>query len=136
MRTVVLDVTVLAGYLLGVEGRGKDLSVLMKNGIGFIAPDLWRPELANTLWKYVQQKNITLDQAVELLQQSGALVSDTVGCESLWQGALHLAAQSNHPVNDCLYVALAISRSTQVITYDRRLQSAFSNITIHPDLVK
>ncbi len=136
MRTVVLDVTVLAGYLLGVAGRGKDLSVLMKNGIGFIAPDLWRPELANTLWKYVQQKDITIDQAVELLQQSSALVYDTVGSESLWQGALQLAAQSNHPVYDCLYVALAISRSTQVITYDKRLQRAFSQISIHPDLVK
>lgn len=132
----MLDVTVLAGYLLGVAGRGIDLSVLMKNGIGFIAPDLWRPELANTLWKYVQQNDITLDQAVELLQQSSALVSDTVGSESLWQGALQLAAQCNHPVYDCLYVALAISRSTQVITYDKRLQRAFSQITIHPDLVK
>ncbi len=136
MKNIVLDVSVLAGYLLGASGRGENLSVLMRNGVEFIAPDIWRPELANTLWKYVQQKAITLDQGVELLQQSNALVSDTVSSASLWQGALQIAVQSNHPVYDCLYVALAMIRSTIIVTYDKRLLSTFSQITTHPDLVK
>ena len=44
--------------------------------------------------------------------------------EPLLDSALDLAIQLNHPIYDCLYLALALRHDTDVITADRRFVSA------------
>lgn len=132
MAVIILDVSVLAGYLLGVDPAREELPGFFRGSHDFIAPDIWRPELANTFWKYVQKQAIKLDEAVALFQSAETLISHTVSSRGLWQSALLLASQNNHPVYDCLYIALALEKSTQVITYDQRLWARFSDLAVGP----
>ncbi|MCH8838044.1 MAG: type II toxin-antitoxin system VapC family toxin [Candidatus Marinimicrobia bacterium] len=125
MAVLVLDVNVIAGYLLGAGADREELSAFLLGPFDFIAPDIWRPELGNTLWKYIQKREITLDEAVALFQRAEPLVSDTISSRGLWQLALLLAAQNNHPVYDCLFIALAVLEDTMLVSYDRRLARKF-----------
>ena len=132
MAVLVLDVNVIAGYLLGSGADREELSTLFQGSFEFIAPDIWRPELGNTFWKYIQKREITLDQAVALFQRAEPLISDTISSRELWQLALLLAARNNHPVYDCLFVALAVLEDTRLVSYDRRLAKMFGERVVLP----
>ncbi len=132
MAIMVLNASVMASYVLGIKSTEAELSALLRGPFEFIAPDIWRPELANTFWKYIQKQEITLEEAEELLRRAETLLSYTVSSQELWSLALVLASQENHPVYDCFYLALAMEKKTKVITYDRMLWSKFGDLANAP----
>lgn len=132
---MVLDASVMASYVLGIKSTEAELSALMRGPFEFIAPDIWRPELANTFWKYIQKQEITLEEAGELFRRVETLLSDTVSSQELWSSALSLATRENHSVYDCFYLALAIEEKTKVITYDQTLWFKFGELAVSPEEV-
>ena len=64
-------------------------------------------EVANALWK---------------LQRSGSLVDQFEPYRELQVEALALACHLDHPVYDCLYLALARREAARNLTADQRLQ--------------
>ena len=64
-------------------------------------------EVANALWK---------------LQRSGSLVDQFEPDRELQVEALALACHLDHPVYDCLYLALARREAARNLTADQRLQ--------------
>jgi predicted nucleic acid-binding protein len=44
--------------------------------------------------------------------------------------ALALAVEANHPVYDCVYLALALQRHTHVVTDDRRFAAAAARLEL------
>ena len=64
-------------------------------------------EVANALWK---------------LQRSGSLVDQFEPDRELQVEALALACHLDHPVYDCLYLALARREAARILTADQRLQ--------------
>jgi len=135
MAIMVLDASVMASYVLGIKSTEAELSALMRGPFEFIAPDIWRPELANTFWKYIQKQEITLEEAGELFRRVETLLSDTVSSQELWSSALSLATRENHSVYDCFYLALAIEEKTKVITYDQTLWFKFGELAVSPEEV-
>ena len=88
------------------------------------APDLLAVECANILWKKARIGDIGARQARERLDALlEAPVALTPSRDLLGQ-ALGLALELEHPVYDCLYLALALARGVPLVTADERLARA------------
>ena len=91
-----------------------------------IAPALWLAEAANALWRHARIGEIGVDEAAanfsELLQAPVA----SLPIEPYIEQALKLASEIDHPIYDCMYLALALHHRTHVVTADRRFAAAAS----------
>lgn len=86
-----------------------------------VAPDLLLVEVANTLWKKTVAREITTaeaDVAFELIHDSGI---DWRPTTPLLSRAREMAGRLDHPVHDCVYLALAEREQGTFVTADRRL---------------
>jgi predicted nucleic acid-binding protein len=87
-----------------------------------LAPALMLTEVANVLWKL--QRAVALPAAAdpqELLRTATELVDHLEPDRHLQAEALALAIRLNHPVYDCLYLALARREAAQLLSCDQRL---------------
>jgi predicted nucleic acid-binding protein len=86
-----------------------------------IAPDFMLVEAANALYRKVFVGDLSQEQARAGLE----FIRDKVDLRALnidlLDRAIALANEMNHPVYDCLYLALAEHTSALVVTYDREL---------------
>ena len=100
-----------------------------------IAPGFLLVETANVLYKQSRAGRIDADrcgESVEVLRESMAeLVSDL----ELLPQAINLAIANNHPVYDCLYLALAMDRRVPLVTADRGLARRAEALGITADLI-
>lgn len=85
------------------------------------APALLRVECGSALWRRSRQGEFSRADAREMLAiivQAPVLLAPD---ESLASAALELSFQLDHPIYDCLYVALARYLNLPLITADARL---------------
>jgi predicted nucleic acid-binding protein len=121
--TRVVDASVAVKWFLD-EPLREPARTLVASGEELLAPDLLIVEVANVLWKRSRRGEIEPGQALRGLK---TLVT---GIPVLFRGtglvgeAFALAARLDHPVYDCLYLALAVQEDTRVVTADRRLAEA------------
>jgi predicted nucleic acid-binding protein len=111
----------LTGAALGLFGRGYRMT----------APDFLLVECGNVLWKKVRRGELSQpygDRAMRLLR---SLAVDLVPTITLSDDAFALAHEIDHPVYDCLYLALALSRRIKLVSADRRFVDA---VRRHPGL--
>lgn len=87
-----------------------------------LAPELMLTEVANTLWKLQRAAQFADLDPQQLLADAADLVDRVEPDRHLQSEALALACHHNHPVYDCLYLALARREAASLITADRRLQ--------------
>lgn len=89
-----------------------------------IAPDLLLIECANALWAKARRGELA---PLEVEERTAALASSPIELVSqadLLADALRLALHLEHPVYDCLYLALAKRRGISVVTADRHFWRA------------
>lgn len=123
---------VFAYALLGVpEFREESLAVLDASP-DILVPDSFRAELVNVVWLWVRQKALPLQVGIEVLLDADALVTQVVPSAALWERALALAVKADHPAYDTLFVALAESADTKLVTYDSKLQTSFPDRVLSP----
>lgn len=89
-------------------------------GVPLAAPDFLVVELANSLWKKVQQGQASPEQALAGLVEVRSLI-DLVPVSGLELRALEIGLALNHPVYDCFYLALAETLETRIVTADTRM---------------
>ena len=77
-----------------------------------------------------------LDIARAALSCWSISLRDVVPNEQLLPEAIRLALANQHPVYDCLYLALAIERREPLATADRRLAAVAATIGIEAVLVE
>jgi predicted nucleic acid-binding protein len=94
--------------------------------IDFIVPDIFWAEVGNVLWKGVRQGRWSGDFAEEAALDIRDRNFATISCATLLPDALKIALYHDRSVYDCLYVALAIQRKTELITADERLANALA----------
>jgi predicted nucleic acid-binding protein len=85
-----------------------------------LAPDVLLIEVANALWKKTAGKEISpveADRAFALVNESGIDLRPTA---PLLPRALQVARRLNHPVYDCVYLALAEREHATFVTADHR----------------
>jgi predicted nucleic acid-binding protein len=88
------------------------------------APDLLHVECANILWKKARIGDLTRRDAAGCLDVLLHAPVTLTGSRELLDLALDLSLEWQHPVYDCVYVALAIRRGVPLVTADRRLAGA------------
>ena len=115
--TIVIDASVAVKWVLPENGSEAASSLLSEE---LIAPTFWLLEAASVLWRRQRRGEMSVDQAgARLLGLINAPVAP-VPIEPHIERSLKLAAELDHPVYDCLYLAIAIKHDTHVVTADRR----------------
>jgi predicted nucleic acid-binding protein len=119
--TIVIDASVALKWVLDEPGAVAADALLSED---LIAPGLWLVEAANALWRRVRRHEITADQAKSSLTELHNAPVATVASDIDLDAALRLAIALDHPVYDCLYLAMAVREGAHMITADRRLHAA------------
>ncbi len=129
IETIVVDASAALKWI-----APEDDSVIALRLIGrghLLAPDLLTIEAANALWVRVQRRDLTAVEARTALADLLTVPVEYAADRALAPAALSLAADLGHPVYDCVYLALALSRAGVVVTADRRFTAAVQQ---HPYL--
>ena len=118
MTPRVIDASVAIKWVIDEAGSARAASLL--TGSRLVAPDLLLVECANVLWKKVRRAELSAEEAlvaIRLLQQADV---ELVPTRHLADQAVRLALELDHPVPDCLYLALALANDWILITADDR----------------
>lgn len=121
--TCVVDASVAVKWFVEEPGSPA-ASALLARGDVLVAPELILVETSNTAWKKVKRKEMTPEQGEAMVRAVPLYFDRLVQCGVLIARAYALANRLNHPVYDCLYLALAELESVNLITDDARLLKA------------
>lgn len=109
MTPLVVDASVVIKWLLPELHSGAARRVLSKDN-ELLAPDLLWAEVGNVLWKRCRARQITADDARDLLLDFKRFPVSITPSALLISAALDIATRLNRTVYDSLYLALAMSR--------------------------
>jgi predicted nucleic acid-binding protein len=118
--SVVIDASVALKWVLDEPGREAADALLEEE---LIAPALWLLEAANALCRRARRGEISGEEAKARLTELHNAPVTTTGIEYDLVGAVDLANLLDHPVYDCLYLAMAIRENTFVVTADSRFHA-------------
>ena len=117
---IVVDSTVLIDFLIGEERFQSSAKSLMDIDPYWVLPSLWSYELGNTLWKMISFKKLSPEIAALLIEQSQALVYESVeSIDSL--AVLKMAIDRSLTFYDASFVWLAKSRGLSLYTRDQEI---------------
>lgn len=125
MKGCVVDASVALKWVLDEAGSVAASELL--DGRELFAPPLLAIEVANALWVVARRGQITgaeAEDALDLILR--APFQPLPSGLRLPIRALELARLLDHPVYDCVYLALAVALERPVITADRRFAAAAS----------
>ncbi|RMH32110.1 MAG: PIN domain-containing protein [Nitrospirae bacterium] len=117
---VVVDASVAVKWFVE-EPRSRHAERLLQQATTLLAPDLLVAEVLNTAWKKYRSQDITADHAKTIVLALPAMIDLLIPSLELAESALKLALHHNHPVYDCLYVALAQRDDLPLVTDDAKL---------------
>jgi predicted nucleic acid-binding protein len=84
-------------------------------------PDLFYPECANILWKYVRRYDYPAEEARSAIQTLGGLSLQPISSSLFLSDALNLALAREVSAYDACYVALADNLGIPLVTADNKL---------------
>jgi predicted nucleic acid-binding protein len=123
MTRLVVDSSVVIKWSVP-EIHSADALRFLDPDLGRDAPELLLAEVGNILWKKVGRGELTRDEAERI---AGDVVVADVAVHPmgpLLGAALRIALETGRSAYDSMYLALAESLSTRVVTADRRLYNA------------
>lgn len=118
MKPAVFDASVAVKALLAVPGH--DAALIAIGRYAMVAPAFIVTEVANVIWKYFRRGDIDLATSLDVVRNFSGypdLRPDT----GLHVEAMSLATRFEHPVYDCLYLALARDKCLPLISADKRM---------------
>lgn len=118
--SLVVDASVALKWYV-VEPHRADALALLRPPPTLIAPDLVVAEVGNALWRRCLQGDVPSQQVNAVAALLPKAFARLVPLDELAPRAVEMAIQLRHPINDCLYLALAEREGTVVVTADRRL---------------
>jgi predicted nucleic acid-binding protein len=98
---------------------------LIRTEAELIAPSIIWIELANAVWKNARLGNVDSGIWDDVAAKIPGLMTIHSAEGPLLQAAVKLAVAHEHPVYDCVYVALAVKTGARVVTVDKRFLNAF-----------
>jgi predicted nucleic acid-binding protein len=123
MKRVVVDASVAVKWFVP-EIHSELAARLLEADLIVSAPDLIGPELGNTLWKKVRRKEITPQEATEILKTFPRLGVELYPSSTLLSSAFELAVALDRTVYDSVYLALSIALDGVLVTADRKFHAA------------
>ena len=122
---VVVDASVALKWV--VDEEGSDAAADLLDGRVLLAPPLILIEIANALWAMQRRGVITPEDGADALDRLlSAPWTMPTDASALVGQAYRLARLLEHPVYDCVYLALALERQAPVVTADRRFVASAS----------
>jgi predicted nucleic acid-binding protein len=131
MTGFVVDASVAIKWLID-EPHSELAAKLLDEDLPLAAPELIYAEAANALWAIARRGDISaadVREALDLLADAPLTIPGSM--KQLMAAAARLADDLDHPVYDCMYLALALQEQRPVITADRRF---FGAVQDHPYL--
>ena len=117
--TFVVDTSVAVKWV--VDEPDRSLARCLLDTVDRIeAPDFVFVEAANVLWKKVQRRELSGQQAVEGLDALFRLIESIVPSNLLVERALRIAIDMARPVCDCLYLACVEHSKADLVTANAR----------------
>ncbi len=127
MGNLVLDASAVVRIIEGSEQSASFQEAVLKADL-VLAPELMLTEVANALWRLQRSGQLEVDGLQRRLSRALDLVDVIEPDRHLQAEALALACHLDHPVYDCLYLALARREAAVLLTADRRLQQLASRV--------
>lgn len=118
---MIIDASVALKWLVPEEKS--DLAALLIGQGDLTVPTLFHVEVGNAIWRKARKGEVVLDELAGEVANLAGLVR-TIDETDLVPDALALAMAINHPIYDCIYLAMAIAQDDELITADRRFVSA------------
>ncbi len=118
--TRVIDASVACKWFFDEPLSDQALALAAAHRI-LLAPDLIVAECANVAWRRVRDGQVPLEQAEAFLKALPVWFESLTPSARLHETAFRVARRLNHPVYDCLYVALAAHVGAPLVTADAAL---------------
>ena len=93
-----------------------------------LAPELMLTEVSNALWRLQRAGQLQAESLQQCLSRAAALVDHIEPDRHLQVEALALACHLDHPVYDCLYLALARREAEVLLTADQKLMALATQV--------
>lgn len=124
MAGYVVDASVAIKWLVD-EPLSEAATKLLDDRHTLTAPGLIYAEVANALWAIARRGMISPEDAREALDLFlDAPITIPITMKQLLCAAAKLASDLDHPVYDCLYLALSLHQQRPVVTADKRFYKA------------
>ena len=120
--TLVVDASVVCKWFIAEEGS-KAAARLLDHDEELLAPDLVIAEVANVLWRKQKVGQVLPEQAEQAVAALPGFFAELAPAARLATRALVIARGLDHPVYDCLYLALAEQRGAHLVSADPRLKA-------------
>ncbi len=133
MTGIVVDASVALKWVVDEEGS-EAAAALAQHELA--APDLLLVECTNALWAKARRGELSAADVIERVRLLRAAPLEWVAQSDLLEAAASLALRLEHPVYDCLYLALAIHRDIPLVTADRRFHTAVQRDAEHRQRVR
>ena len=118
--SIVVDASVALRWY--VQASDSEAAIaLLAGDEPLVAPDLVVAEVTNAAWKLVRAGAIGGEHGARIAAAVPTAFSALIGAARLSARAFALAHELDHPVYDCLYLALAELEDARMITADQRL---------------
>ena len=121
--TLVVDASVAFKWFAQEDDTERALR-LLERGEPIVAPDLILAEVCNAAWKSLRRGELAPPQFDAILSDIAQPFSRLVPLDQLIRPAAALTRRLDHPIYDCLYLALADTEGLPVVTADQRLLAA------------
>lgn len=118
--TLIVDASVAVKWIVP-ETLHPEALVLLGGDEPLEAPDLLLSETANVIWVKHRRGEISRQQGEAGLLSIRAALDRLHPSEVLYERALALAFELDHPAYDCFYIACAEAAGGDMVTADRRL---------------
>jgi predicted nucleic acid-binding protein len=118
---VVLDVSAAIEIALARKQAARLAGILAEADV-VLAPELFVPEVVNTIWKYHRFENLGLDVCDRALEAALGLVDTLVPSMEIHGEAFLLARTSRQPAYDMFYLALARREDAVLLTVDAAIR--------------
>ncbi len=118
--TFVVDASVARKWFVREDGSDRAVD-LLNRGVPLIAPDLVLAEVCNAAWTSLRRREIDPSQLNQIASDIAGPFQRLVPLQRLISRAAALVHELDHPIYDCLYLALAEAEDAPLITADRRL---------------
>jgi predicted nucleic acid-binding protein len=123
---MVIDTNIAIAYI--IEGEEKLKNLLVNNTT--YAPAFGKIEMLNILRKYHFLKKIPLTDINQSYKNYKNIIDKFVADEEIIDLAYQLSLKLNHPIYDCLFLALSLELKKPFISADQKLMNKAKSIGI------
>ncbi len=123
---MIIDANVIISIL--IESSLSKTNFIKENR--FQAPNFLKIELINVLRKYHFISNLSLENARQYYENGKALVDEFYDESEILTHAIEISFSLNHPIYDCIYLALAKYLNVPFVSIDKKLLDKANTIGI------